>query len=250
MNNSQNQNSAKVQKDDVQRKSHFIFMQLGLAIALLLAFLAIEAKTYDELATIADNSSFGSTIEEPIPPEIIPFEEPNRPLPKVVDLSIIEVIDDDNKNIESIIDPKIFDPNDGEIIKTPDDIPEEPIKEPIIETTLTAVHEAPIFPGCKGNTEELKKCFSEKVSSFVNSKIDPSVTETLDLEKKQKVYIQFIVDQEGNIVEIEAKSTYNVLAKESKRAVNLLPKMTPGKINSKAVRIKYILPITFQSENN
>ena len=41
------------------------------------------------------------------------------------------------------------------------------------------------------------------------------------------------------------RSPHDELTKEAIRVVKLMPKWLPGKQNGKAVRVKYVLPVTF-----
>ena len=59
-------------------------------------------------------------------------------------------------------------------------------------------------------------------------------------------YVELIADlinKEGEIVDVKARSTHKILADEAKRVTKLLPKMKPGKQNGQAVNVNYSLPI-------
>ena len=63
---------------------------------------------------------------------------------------------------------------------------------------------------------------------------------------KKRVIVQFIIDEEGNIVKpIILRSINSELDKEALRVVGLMPKWKPGKQNGKVEKVKYTLPITF-----
>jgi len=61
-----------------------------------------------------------------------------------------------------------------------------------------------------------------------------------------KVYIQFIIDLEGNVTEVKVvKSVNEALDKEAMRVIAGLPKWIPGKRHNLPVKISYTVPINF-----
>ena len=72
---------------------------------------------------------------------------------------------------------------------------------------------------------------------------------TVSLERgaQGSVVVQFVVDKDGSITDIEViKSVDPDLDKEAIRVVQGMPKWVPGMQNGKPVRAKYTLPITFK----
>ena len=62
-----------------------------------------------------------------------------------------------------------------------------------------------------------------------------------------RVIIAVVVERSGKLTNIRVvKSVNPALDKEALRIVNLMPKWIPGKQCDKKVRVKYIIPITFQ----
>ena len=62
-----------------------------------------------------------------------------------------------------------------------------------------------------------------------------------------RVTVSFIVERDGSIASIEVmRSPAEELSKESIRVVQSMPKWKPGRQRGKAVRVKYVLPITFR----
>ena len=248
MKNSQNQNCSNVQKDDVQIKSPAIFIQLGLVFSLLMVYLAIEAKTTVKAENFASTpvTLFDDGVDIPV----VPDDQPNAPEPQPEpDLSTLVVVDDDDPIIESVVKSTEL-PLDGKLNlgNRLDAIPEAPEKEEIT-ADFNKVEIVPAFPGCKGNNEELKKCFSQNVTQLVNSKFDISVSEGLNLEGRQRISVQFVVDQVGNIVDVKVRAPHKRLEKEAQRVIELLPQMTPGQQQQKSVRVKYNLPIVFDIQD-
>ncbi|MGM0636159.1 MAG: energy transducer TonB [Bacteroidota bacterium] len=110
--------------------------------------------------------------------------------------------------------------------------------------------EYPIYPGCEKmkTNKSRKKCMSENINQFVLENFDYRLTKKLNLTEREVVYVKFVIETNGEIVEVDAKSLHQVLSDESERIVNLLPKMTPGKSEGKNIRVKYHLPIVLKAE--
>ena len=127
-----------------------------------------------------------------------------------------------------------------------EDIMDNIILEEIIDNVPFAiVEEAPVFPGCKGNKAENRRCLEDKIREHVNKHYNIGLSTDLGLTAgKKKVYVQFKIDKNGNITESRARGPHKRLEKEALRVVNKLPKMTPGKQRGKPVGVSYTLPIT------
>ena len=62
-----------------------------------------------------------------------------------------------------------------------------------------------------------------------------------------RVIVSFMVERDGSLSEAKVmKSVYPSLDEEALRVVNSMPKWCPGKLNGKAVRIKYTIPVNFK----
>ncbi|WP_144896037.1 energy transducer TonB [Lutibacter sp. Hel_I_33_5] len=62
---------------------------------------------------------------------------------------------------------------------------------------------------------------------------------------KYRIQTEFIIDKQGNVVDVKVRAPHIKLKKEAKKLVQLFPKFTPGKMQTKPVKVKYNLPITF-----
>jgi periplasmic protein TonB len=248
MKNSQNQNCSNLQKDDVQIKSPAIFIQLGLVFSLLMVYLAIEAKTTVKAENFASTpvTLFDDGVDIPV----VPDDQPNAPKPQPEpDLSTLVVVENDKPIIEVAVKPNDDSPGEKlDLDKRLNDIVEVPIIVDL-EKDFNAVEIVPAFPGCKGSNEELKKCFSQKVKELVDDEFDVSLSEGLELSGRQRISVQFVVDQVGNIVDVKVRAPHKRLEKEAQRVIELLPQMTPGQQQQKSVRVKYNLPIVFDIQN-
>lgn len=88
--------------------------------------------------------------------------------------------------------------------------------------------------------------FKKKIVKHVKDNFRyPAIAQ--DLGISGKVFMQFVIDKDGSIVDIKiARSPDDNLAKEAMRIISKLPKMTPGKQRGRAVRVPFSIPITFR----
>ena len=103
------------------------------------------------------------------------------------------------------------------------------------EKPFDVVEQMPEFPG---GTPELMKYIS------TNVKYPAEATKN---GAQGRVLVQFIVEKDGSISEVEViKKVNEHLDAEAVRVVNAMPKWKPGKQNGETVRVKYTLPISFR----
>lgn len=67
-------------------------------------------------------------------------------------------------------------------------------------------------------------------------------------EKAQgKVMVSFVVDEKGNITEVEAvNSVHPLLDEEAVRIIRMMPKWLPSKVDGTPTKAKNLIPITFK----
>ncbi len=225
-----------------------LFSQLGLVLALVIAFIAIENKTYDKSYANLGDSILEAEDEEDIPitERIIEVKPPPPPPPPAAP-EVIEVVEDDEEIEETIIESTETDETEAVEI---DEIVEAEEEEEVIEDVPFAViEEVPIYPGCKGTKKQLKKCLQDKIKKHVGRNFNAELANELGLPSgKKKIIVQFKIDKNGNIAGIRSRAPHKRLQKEAERVIKKLPKMTPGKQRGRAVGVKYSLPISFNVE--
>ena len=209
----------------------------------------MEYKTYD-----VDNSNglgvvnMTEEIKEDIP---IIIQQVLPPLPQTapVIMEQIKVVEDDIKIEESIIESTETDEKTA-VFKSNTEIVEVREKEEIVEDIpFVLIEDVPVFPGCKGNNAELKKCFSNKIAAFFEKNFDPALTQELGLSPgKKRIYVVFKINTKGKIGTVNVRAPHPLLEKEVTRIISSLPEMKPGRQRGMPVTVTYSLPITIMVE--
>jgi protein TonB len=205
-------------------KKRGLFLQIGLALALLLVLGAFEYRSYEKSA-----SSLGDIILEADWEEDIEntFREKKTPPPPPEEIIIME----DDKEIEEV---KIEATESGE-----DDEIEEEVEETVDEVFIS-VEDMPLFEGCLDN-----RCTDNEIRKFIayNTKY-PAIARENNITGK--VYVNFVVNKSGKVVDARiVRSVDKYLDKEALRVISSMPLFTPGKQRGKVVRVQYNVPITF-----
>ena len=216
-----------------------LFMQIGLVLALFITYAAIEKKTYDR--NIGDLGSANMTAEmeeETVITERIEPVKPKTPPPPAPEK--IEIVEDEKEVEETIIESTETDEKEAvEIVEV------EEVEEVIEDVSFMIIEDVPVFPGCKGNKAELKKCFSKKVQKHFSRKFDADLPNELGLSAgRKRVFIGFKIDKTGNIVNVNARAPHPKIKSEVIKVMKQLPRMKPGKQRGKPVGVKYSIPFT------
>ncbi|WP_196885551.1 energy transducer TonB [Aureivirga sp. CE67] len=226
-----------------------LFMQLGLVLSLVVVYLAIEHKTYEKTYSELADSVLQAEDEEDIPITEREFEvkPPPPPPPPPAAPEVIEIVEDDEEIEETEFEDTEADEN--EAVEVEEIVEEEEEEEVIEDVPFAIIEEVPVFPGCKGNKAELKKCLQTKIQKHVAKKFNADLANELGLPPgKKKIIVQFKIDNKGNITEVRSRAPHKRLQQEAERVIRSLPKMTPGKQRGRAVGVKYGLPISFNVE--
>jgi len=235
-------------KFDLGRNS-LIFFQIGIIFMLFVSWQMLEWKTTDKVSYDSSQLDVGDDLEEIIPmTEQLNTPPPPPPPPAVTPTVIIEV-ENEAEVEESVIESTEADQNQD--ILDVEDIEEEEVDEEVIaDVPFAVIENVPIYPGCEsldGNAAK-KKCLSEKVDAFVVSHFNTNLAGELGLEGRQRIYVKFRINRQGDVVDVMARAPHPRLEEEAVKIVSSLPKMTPGKQRGVAVGVAYSLPIIFQVE--
>lgn len=227
-----------------------IFTQLGLVLVLFIVYLAIEYETEQIELSIVDYDTPRKAFVNP--DQDIVFVKEKLPKPKPIKPSTLFLTDEpikkgDDKIIESVIIDET--PPETKVAFNPDDIIEIVETPKIIEDVpYDFVEQKPIFKGCEGlPKDENKQCFDKKMKKFIQRNFDTELAGELGLRSGiHKIRTQFIIDEKGEVIDIQIRAPHPKLKIETLQTIQKLPKFIPGKQNRNFVKVKYTLPIIFR----
>lgn len=140
-----------------------LFVQLGLVLSLVVVYVLIQNKTFDNDISILNNVGVKDNYnpEQNIEYKIEPPKK--QPIPKKVILVNIKEEKNDSdveetlfKNIDT--DEPVEDPKFIKVTEIEDEYPDG--------IPILILESAPVFPGCKGTKEEMKACFIKKIGNL------------------------------------------------------------------------------------
>jgi len=224
-----------------------IFLQIGLALTLFVVYTLMEHKTYDR----SDLKSLGQANMEDEMKEDIPIVliQEITPPPKDVPVLVekIKIVEDEMKVEETIIESTETDEGEAIVVNTDDIIEIEEAEEVVEDIPFLLIENVPVYPGCKGNNKELKRCFTKKITAFFGKKFNTSLATELGLVPgKKKLFVMFKIDRTGKVSNVMARGPHPRLEKEVVTVLTSLPRMKPGKQRGTPVGVSYSIPITFE----
>ncbi len=221
----------KTKKADLENKK-FIFVQIGLIIALGLVLLAFEWKTYEKKKVEVFERQDKELVQEEIIQTKQEVKPPPPPPPKAV--TKINVVEDDVE-IEEEIEIDVEADMETEVEEfTPIDMEEEEEEEAKI---FVVVESMPQFPGGEA-----------KLYSYLSNNIEyPVIAKESGIQGR--VFVTFVVEKDGSITDVKVlRGIGGGCDEEAVRVVQNMPKWNPGKQRGKSVRVQYNLPIKFTLE--
>ncbi len=234
----------KYPKANLDRLSRLFFLT-GLAIALFFTWRALEYKRYDRETDFKITHEMVSDLREEVPITEVVRTEPPPPPPAAP--SVIEVIEDEQEIEETII--KSTEISQETVVDEPvlavEDVEVEEEEEDIV-VPFAIIEDVPVFPGCeKRSDQEKRACFQHKMQQHIKEHFRYPET-ALEMGIKGKVFVQFVIDHNGNVTQIRTRGPDRLLEKEAQRIISLLPQMTPGKQRGRSVKVPYSIPINFK----
>jgi protein TonB len=224
------------------KRNNTLYFFIGMTVILLLAYLALEWKTY--YSTDAwDNA--GLKVQDELIEEVpLTFQKLPTPPPKIQAPPVIEIVEDDKEVVETVIEST--EPDQNTEIPSIDDI--DVAEDDIPDTVMfRLIENAPVFPGCEviSDEEEKKDCFQEMMQKHIQRHFRyPESAQEMGLQGR--VNIIFTIQKDGSIGDVKLRGPHEILEKEAARIISKLPKMTPGKQRGTPVKVPFSIPITFK----
>ena len=131
----------------------------------------------------------------------------------------------------------------------PNSLPDEVDPEDLdIFVPFAKIEQVPVYPGCEryNTNDDRKNCMSEKISKLIHKRFNTDIASEYGLSGVQKIYTQFTIDKNGNVVDIKARAPHLALEREAQRIIDKIPHMIPGYQRAVPVGVIYTLPISFQ----
>ncbi len=225
-------------------KNRGLYFVTGLALIMLLTYVALEWKFYDEKPDYLTVLNIAPELIEEVPP-IIEIKLP--PPPQPVTPEIIEIIPDEEEEIEETVIESTETNQEEEVLEV-DDIEVAEIDEPD-EIPFIVIEDVPIFPGCeqeKGKgADAMRDCFQKMMSKHIVKNFRyPEIEREMGIQGR--VDVVFVIQKDGSIGNVRMRGPNKNLEKEAARIIDKLPEMTPGKQRGKAVRVPFSIPINFK----
>ena len=220
--------SKKTPSADLNKKTG-LYLSIGLVISLAFITLAFEWKSYDA-SDLVDLGSVSDDFEDVM--DIPPTEQPPPPPPKIQQPEIVEVPDEEEIEEDIEIDLDVEITEDTQIEEM---VFEEAPEEETSDEIFMVVEDQPTPQGGMS-------AFYAYVGK--NMKY-PSQARRMGIEGK--VFVQFVVDKDGSISQVQAiKGIGAGCDEEAVRVLKSAPKWKPGKQRGRPVRVRMVLPITFK----
>lgn len=230
-----------------------LFFQLSLIISLLLVYSVMQTKfETKEKALVIPAINY---LEEPPMISYI-LDEPvkiqkrkiiqKQPKIETKIVNNISLVEKGSVSETDLSDYNIPIAKEGDIPDKTISINVEPKPKKII--SVFGVEHVPVFPGCEQLTSNIEKrnCMSLKIKAFIQRKFNADKVDNINTKGKQKITVQFYIDETGNVSDVRARAIDKVLEKEAIRVVSKLPQMIAGKQGDIAVKVQYMIPIVFK----
>lgn len=223
----------KSRKADLQNKRGLL-LEIGLIVALLAVIVAFSYTPSEHRIDKVD-LNYGPIEEEMIDITIQDQKPPE--MPKKVEMNVItdmlQVVTNDTK-ITTDVDFAEFDES-TEIVQQVVVKEEEIVEEEIFVTAET-------MPSFMGGDLGVFRNWVQKQLNY------PPIAQENGIQGK--VIIQFVVEKDGRLTNVQVLSTSDrSLSEEAVRVLQLSPRWSPGKQRNQPVRIKYTLPVDFRIQN-
>ena len=208
-----------------------MFMQIGMIISLLIAWLAFEHKSYDKREIDESLLNREVVLDEEMVEITKQEEQKPQPVETPQQTTQLEIVDDDVETEDLNINAEV---EQNEVIEeyvAPEVVEEEVVEQEIFQI----VEEMPAFPGGEA-----------KLMEYVGKNIKyPQIARETGIQGR--VFIGFVVEPDGSVSNVKLlRGIGGGCDEEAMRVVKSMPKWKPGKQRGKAVRVSYQIPVFFK----
>ena len=208
-----------------------MFIQIGMVISLLVAWLAFEHKSYDKREIDPSLLNREVVVDEEMVEITKQEEQKPQPVEMPKQTTQLEIVQDDVEVEDIEINAEV---EQNEVIE--EYIAPEVVEDDVVEQEIfKIVEEMPSFPGGE-----------QKLMEFVGKNIKyPQIARETGIQGR--VFVNFVVEPDGSVSNVSVlRGIGGGCDEEAMRVVKSMPKWKPGKQRGKAVRVQYMLPVNFR----
>jgi protein TonB len=220
-------------------KNRNLYFVIGLTLVLGVTWASVEYKSYERKIDLTNGDMLVDDEEDvPITEQLKTPPPPPPPPPPAPE--VIEIVEDEEEVEETVIEST---ESDEEMV-IEDIVVEDDFDD--IDVPFAVIEDVPIFPGCESVAKSQRRaCFQEQMNKHIRKNFRyPDIAQEMGIQGR--VYVNFIISQDGTITNIRMRGPDKNLENEAARIIGRLPKMTPGRQRGRAVRVPFSIPITFR----
>ena len=208
-----------------------MFIQIGMIVSLLVAWLAFEHKSYDKREIDPSLLNREVVIDEEMVEITKQDEQKPQPMEVPKQTTQLEIVQDDVEVDDIEINAEVEQNEVLEEYVAPEVVEEEVVEQEIFKI----VEEMPAFPGGEA-----------KLMEYVSKNVKyPQIARETGVQGR--VYVNFVVEPDGSVSNVSVlRGIGGGCDEEAIRVVKNMPKWKPGKQRGKAVRVSYMLPVNFK----
>lgn len=239
------------------RKNGFLNFQIGLIISMLMVYGVFQIQFPNDLEEVAVKTDLNEDLTDDNFHDFVVIQEPTST--PVVAPSVVSPVSDVFIEVENESDVL----EQVEKIAPTEDHKSDPVNVSDLHQLgkgdveindipsvldINAVEKVPVFPGCEklDSNEEKTACLAAKIKNVIQKNFDGGMASEYGLSGVQRIYVQFKIDENGEVSDVKTRAPHNALAVEADRVIHKIPKMTPGKQQNKNVSVRYSVPIIFE----
>ena len=208
-----------------------MFIQIGMIISLLIAWMAFEHKSYDKREIDPSLLNREVVVDEEMVEITKQEEQKPQPVEVPKQTTQLEIVQDDVEVEDIEINAEV---DQQEVIE--DYVPVEVEEEEVVEQEIfQIVEEMPAYPGGE-----------QKLMEFIAKGIKyPQIARETGIQGR--VFVGFVIEPDGSVSNVKVlRGIGGGCDEEAMRVVKSMPKWKPGKQRGKAVRVSYMLPVNFK----